>query len=204
MGYADGMDGEVMRLFVAAEIPAGVRAALRRMQDILRRADARVTWVPPENIHLTLLFLGDVAGGGAPDRVALLRQLLDATVARHAPLVLAADGAGCFGSPRSPRVLWAGLADANGALARLQADLTGAIRAAGFVVEARPFHAHLTLGRVKAARPAAAAALTSLLESAKTTAFGTVPVGSLRLMRSRLEPQGARYETVHEAVLTGG
>jgi 2'-5' RNA ligase len=190
-------DSDVLRLFVAVEIPGAVRAALAAAQARLRAGDARVGWVPPENIHLTLAFLGDTFQA----RVPALQAALDRAVSGFASFSVEVRGLGAFGAPRSPRVIWAGLEDASGLLAGLHAALAERLTEAGVVLEARPFHAHLTLGRVRSRR--GSDALTAAMASDKDTPFGALPVKQVLLMRSRLEARGAEYSILHSSPLKG-
>ncbi|MCX7005828.1 MAG: RNA 2',3'-cyclic phosphodiesterase [Kiritimatiellaeota bacterium] len=195
------MDGgeQVLRAFVAVEIPDEVRAALAAEQARLKKLGAHVGWAAPETIHITLLFLGDIFGA----QVAPLAAALDAVAAQHAPFELAVAGLGWFGPQNSPRVIWAGVSDPDGKLAALQRQIGEQARALGLRTEARPFHPHLTLGRTRPGGHAMLPALTAALRQANDTAYGQCVVDSVRLMQSRLEPAGARHSLLHAAVLKG-
>jgi RNA 2',3'-cyclic 3'-phosphodiesterase len=188
---------EVIRSFVAVEISDEVREELKAFQQDLKKAGARVGWVAPENIHLTLVFLGDVFRS----QVEPLANALDAVAAQTAPFRYDVAGSGFFGSPRSPRVLWVGVNEQGHTVAGLQARVAAAVRGLGLEVEDRPFHAHVTLGRVHTRD--GVDELTSLLASAKSTNYGSVEVHRLRLMQSHLEHQGVRYSVLHESALKG-
>ncbi len=190
-------DDDVIRAFVAIEISEPVRAGLKSLQLKLKQANAKVGWVAPENIHLTVAFLGDVFGA----RLIRLGSLLDAVAASFAPFPFEVLGTGFFGSPESPRVLWADVREPTGALARLQEQVAAVARSLEIGVEDRPFAPHLTLGRVRAR--AGVGELTSRLESASNTSFGSVEVERLLLMQSHLEHHGVRYSILHESRLQG-
>jgi 2'-5' RNA ligase len=91
-----------VRLFVAAELPAGHRASLAGVCERGRRGGVR--WVPAENVHLTLKFLGEVDEGMVPD----VEEALAAVAVAARPFALALEGGGCFPNARSPRVIWVG------------------------------------------------------------------------------------------------
>ena len=188
-----------LRLFVALDPPDSTRAALASLQDELRRSagphSREVKWVPAENLHLTLQFLGAVADEALPAVAAAVA----AAAAASRPLDLSIQGAGAFPSPRRPRVLWAGLAGALEAAAALVRDLGARLAPLGFPPEARPWSAHLTLGRARDPRgsPRLAPALLGLAapppapwRSAEVTLF-----------RSHLSPRGPRYEPLARAPL---
>ena len=188
---------DVLRAFMALELNPDVRDRLARLQAEWKKAGARVSWVAPDNLHLTLVFLGDIFRS----RLAELAQALDLAATGHPPFHFTAAGAGFFGSPRAPRVLWAGVHDPEGRITALQTDIAAAVRKLGFHLEARPFSAHLTLGRVRNSH--GADALTSRVTSATSIAFGTVEVRRVRLMQSHLCHQGVNYTVIHEAYLKG-
>src|ERR1051325_10519980 len=107
---------EASRTFICIEMPASIRGRLERLQDELRRVDARASWVKPSNIHLTVKFLGDVRRAKLDDVVAATRRATGSC----SPFQVSVGGAGCFPSARNPSVLWVGLAQAPEALRNLR------------------------------------------------------------------------------------
>lgn len=188
---------DVLRAFIAVEISDEVRAGLAALQDDLKTCGARVGWVAPQNIHLTLVFLGDIFRA----QIEPLEASLGEVSAAAAPFVFNVVGTGFFGPPRSPRVLWVGIDDSSLALSRFQADIAASVRGLGLHVEDRPFVPHLTLGRVRAR--VAVDELTSTLALARNTAYGLVNVRRLLLMQSHLEHCGVRYSIIREMPLKG-
>ncbi|HOW97612.1 MAG TPA: RNA 2',3'-cyclic phosphodiesterase [Kiritimatiellia bacterium] len=188
---------EVLRAFIALEISDEVRAALDRLQRDLMRGEARVGWVTPARIHLTLAFLGDIFAAQLPG----LADALDAVAEGCPPFAFDVAGTGAFGPPKSPRVVWAGVEEPTGALVRLQAAAAVAVTGLGFRIEERAFHPHLTLGRVRDRR--GAADLTSRLESFRTLRCGRVEVRRVLLLQSVLSSQGAEYRVRHSSELKG-
>jgi 2'-5' RNA ligase len=185
-------DGK-LRLFVAAELPDSIRDALTTRQQALRRrltGDA-VRWTRPEGMHLTLKFLGDVAG----ERLEALGDGLATALAGRQVLRLRLAGVGSFGGPRSLRVIWVGLdGDANG-LAALAAAMDAALASLGFPRERRPFAGHLTLGRVRErVAPAARAALYRDLVAMPAPAPQNFRIEAVALVRIILGPGGACYQ----------
>lgn len=184
-----------MRLFFAVNLPADERDRLYGAVAPLRAAGLPVRWVPPENLHVTLWFLGTVP----QPRVAAVREAGARAAAGVGAFDLRLEGVGAFPNARRPRVIWIGVADAE-PLRRLHAALGRALAPLGFAPEDRPFQPHVTLGRVRDnARPAD---LARFGELAGAVAYaGAFPVHSLDLMRSELSPQGARYERIGAAPL---
>jgi 2'-5' RNA ligase len=190
---------QVLRAFIAVDTPPDIRAALAVEQARLKKLGANVGWVAPDNLHITLLFLGDLLGA----QVAPLAAALDAVAGLCTPFELTVAGLGWFGPPRSPRVVWAGVSDAGERLVFLQKQIEEQARALELRSETRPFHPHLTLGRVRPGGHAALPALTRALEQANDTAYGRCAVGTVRLMQSRLGPGGAQHSLLHESILKG-
>lgn len=132
----------VGRLFLGIDLPLDDRLALATMLEPLTPFPGRT--VPPENWHITVRFLGrteDVA----LDR--MLHALDEATLG--SPFHIRLAGLGAFPRPRRASVLWMGVDDEAGGLIRLNQVAEDAAQAAGFAAEERPFHAHLTLSRIR-------------------------------------------------------
>jgi len=189
---------DLIRAFIAVEINADTRAALVRMQKRLAQAQGHVGWTKPENIHCTLIFLGDVPAGKIP----AIAGALSATAADCRAFEVEAAGLGCFGPARAPRIIWAGLQPAE-PLVEMQRQLCRAMPredAAASECEQK-FHPHLTIGRVRSSRNAAA--LLAAVERHAAAVFGAVPVARILLMESRLGPSGPAYRPLHTADLAG-
>ena len=185
----------LVRLFLAVELTAETRAALARAQGRLRQERARVGWMAAENLHITMAFLGDTE----PTKVEPMQTALDAVGRTVAPFSCRIEGLGNFGSPRAPRVIWAGVSAGAEPLTRLQAGIAAAVAQQGLALEEREFHAHVTLGRVRSARDAGT--LLAAMEALQARAFGDVPVNRFVLMRSELLPEGPRYAVLHPVPL---
>lgn len=190
-----------VRTFIAINLPAEVRRRLGAFQEQLRQAapGQGVRWTEPEQIHLTLRFLGNVPEPELPQ----LSQALTQACQSARPFELEAQGAGAFPDLKRPRILWIGLVGAVTALVQLQAAVLEATRNWG-ELEDRPFHPHLTLGRVKTPEPRLLARLSAALQQASSAAFGQWPVHQVELMRSDLSPAGPRYTVLAEARLGPG
>lgn len=169
------------RLFIAVPVDDGVKENLERVGTA---ANARgVSWVRPENMHLTLAFLGEVE----ERRVSVLEDVIyAATEDNLAPLQLRAQGLGAFPDEEKARVLWAGLDGDVPRLIELQARLVAELKGAGFEVDSKKFRPHITLARFRWPQP-----LPSRL--ARLQEFGEWNATELQLIESHLRPTGARY-----------
>ncbi|HXO42445.1 MAG TPA: RNA 2',3'-cyclic phosphodiesterase [Thermoanaerobaculia bacterium] len=201
-----------MRLFVALEIPEPVRREVRRRVAGLRERLPRARWVDPDVLHLTLLFLGEVA----PELVADLAGRLGQAFAAHPALPLRLAGGGTFPAGRPARVAWIGVAGPP-ELAPLQAAVVRAARealelpassgapatarAAAALREAgdRPFQPHVTLARCPSPWPRGAA---EKFAAAFPAEIGPPFVADRGvLVESRLSPRGPRYRHLAELPL---
>ncbi len=185
----------LLRTFIAVKLADDVPAALGQLSGDLAPSwsPRAVSWVRPENIHLTLRFLGDTAA----DLMPALGAGLDAVAAAAPPFFLQLDGLGCFPNPRRPRVIWVGLRDPEGCLALLKEAVERMLLPWGWEREERPFRPHLTLGRV---RERTVPPTGDWMRQPPDRSF---EVEALHLMESRLQPAGAKYVTVHSAPLGG-
>jgi 2'-5' RNA ligase len=188
---ADDRKSLSLRLFFAVELSREVREAAAAHVSRLRRdfPGARVSWPRPENLHLTLKFLGEVEA----TRVDSLWEAAAVAGAGVGPFSLTIEGTGTFPTHGLARVLWLGVRDGSDQLARLQFRLDKECAQAGFPRESKPFKPHLTLARLRALqRPEIVAALS---ETHRGTPFGphAFQVTDFVLMRSELGPGGSRY-----------
>ena len=180
---------------MALNLPLSVREAIVRATEPLRAAAPALAWVDAPRLHLTVKFLGEQPAS----MVSGLTDVLADVAARHRPFTLDLKGVGAFPNFRRARVVWLGV-DADPRLELLQHDVESYCERIGHAVEGRPFRPHLTLARVR--RPLPESTLRSLARAARSVSYHTeVDVSSIDLMRSRLEPQGARYELVRALTL---
>jgi 2'-5' RNA ligase len=179
-----------MRLFLAAFPPPSACAQLESaLRDLHRACPARVRWIRAEEVHLTLVFLGEIA----PERLAALAEAVSAVAPRHPVLQMSFGERGAFPTLDRPRVLWLGL-HGDKRLPGLQHGLAEATRP--FVAAPEPpgrFHPHLTLGRVKPAAPPDLRALAAWWRGQTVTLAGQWRVERILLMRSEPGSAGARY-----------
>ncbi len=180
-----------LRLFIAFETPPAVKEAAFELITRLRGAGADVSWERDEKLHCTLKFLGSTPEDRIPD---ITRSLW--AVALVTPVFrVRYRGLGCFPSRRDPRIVWAGIENDGGELARLHAGIEAAMETLGYAKEERAFRPHLTLGRVRS--PRNSRKLIEILETL-TLSTDTFPVADIRLMSSETRPSGSVY-TVREA-----
>ena len=183
-----------IRAFIAVEIDEETRRALAKTQGMLRLAGAHVAWVAPENIHVSMVFLGDTVA----DTIPRIIGEIDAAAAITTPFTFEVVALGTFGRIDAPRVIWAGVRSPE-AIQALQGSIADGMRSLQIPLEARKFVPHLTLGRVKSLR--GCRELADVIRSERETCFGRVFASRVVLMRSVLKPAGAEYSVLHEAKL---
>jgi 2'-5' RNA ligase len=186
-----------MRCFVAVELSDEIRRQLGALQRRHAALDRAVRWTPPEQIHLTLKFLGDVPDSLLPQVCAAMESAAES----QSPVEFEVKGAGCFPPGGAPRVFWAGVEEPSGALARLRDACEAAFVPLGYPRENRAFSPHLTLARVKDFR-----AGRSIRDAAAREAgfrAGRQRAGEIILFESVLAPAGATYRPLARAPLGG-
>jgi 2'-5' RNA ligase len=191
----------VIRAFVAVLLDDGLRERVAAVIERLRPLARAVAWVPPRNLHVTLQFLG----GQSEERLQEAEAALAEVAAESAPVDVTFHGVGAFPGMERPRILWVGLAQGALEVRGLQARVVEALAARGFPREERPWHPHLTIGRVhdeRRWRREAGPPLRTALAQAAATTFGVLRIADVALMRSDLSPAGARY-TVRRALPLG-
>ena len=180
-----------MRLFVAVDVSDDTRAQLANVREQLEstlartRKPPRITWVKPENAHVTMRFIGEVA----EDTAAAIRTALNGDFTCP-EFEVRWSTAGAFPGGRSPRVVWIGATAGAEELSQLAQAVNDRLTAVIGPGESRPFKAHLTVGRVK--DPGAGVDWPQML-SAVRAGTTTSLVDHVTLYLSRTSPKGPTY-----------
>jgi 2'-5' RNA ligase len=181
-----------MRSFIAIEIPSEIKSALLDLQNDLRGAGADVAWTNPDNIHLTLKFLGEID----KKLISEVEKVCVETIADVPPFKLSINGTGVFPNARHPRILWVGLGGEVERLERLQEQLDERLVGIGFENEEKDFQPHLTVGRIRSNKN-----LRELLARSDGYTLPTFSfvVQEIVLMKSDLLPSGACHSELARA-----
>ena len=182
-----------MRLFIATPISRQVETELANIIYQLKNVAGNVKWVKPENIHLTIKFLGNTD----ESLVGHLSEIIDETSRETKILEFRISKLGGFPNLIRPRALWAGLDGDYSELERLASSVDERVHKLGYEKETRKFRAHLTLGRVK--KPQAMPQLADFIEKYRIEAM-PFQIDRLPLFKSTLTPRGPIYERLHEAL----
>jgi 2'-5' RNA ligase len=183
---------ETIRAFIAFELPPAVISLLDKVQQDLERLKIRARWVRPENVHLTLKFLGDIN----PDHIDKIGAEMTAAAFESPPVTLSVRGVGVFPGIKRPRVIWVGLGGDIRSLFAFQSRLEEKLAGAEFPKDKRPFRAHLTLGRIKqAARPAV---IRQMITDYARLSSDEFICDQVFLFKSDLKPSGAVYSKLKQ------
>ena len=184
-----------MRLFVALAISEEVRRQVALLIGELRERERALRWVNPQNLHITLKFIGDVPA----DRVPVVCETL-ASAETGQRLSLEFNGLGCFPDARRPSVVWVGITSSP-QLSSLASHIDQALATIGVPPEEKPFIPHLTIARIKERRgsPAFAASF----DRKGRRSFGVMSAGEFQLMESKLKSGGAEYTTLRSFPFAG-
>jgi 2'-5' RNA ligase len=190
----------LLRVFIAIEIPAPVCDAIQKQTARLRQllGNDLIRWVPAQNMHLTLRFIGDTT----TSHLDFLKQLLLREAESHPQFSLQLGGLGSFPNSRKPSLIWIGI-HAPSDLTSLQRNIEARAVRLGYAQEERAFLPHLSIGRVRQnVSPPELQKIRTLLDTIQLGNIGTARVDSIHLFKSDLTPSGAIYTKLFSAPLS--
>lgn len=179
-----------LRLFIAIDIPEHIKREIGELIDILKKYDTDVKWIIPENIHITLKFLGATS----ETLVTQIRESLLPIVSSYEPFYINIQSTGVFPNEKYPRVLWIGIVDSD-LLKELRDSIENTLSLLGFRRDDKEFHPHLTLGRVRAQK--GMISLMKELTLFRDKRFGDFLIDQVKLMKSELKSKGAEYTCLY-------
>ncbi len=180
-----------IRTFLAFDLEnPDVKNKLTQAQALAAQTGADLKLVEPENIHITVRFLGDIQ----PSMVDKIHEEMKQV--QFLPFNARISGLGVFPDLRFPRVLWAGITEGADQLRSVFSQIEPRLRALGFAPDSKGFSPHLTIARVRSSRNKAQ--LAEFVKKNTKLDFGTVNAQCLRLKRSELKPTGPVYSTLRE------
>jgi 2'-5' RNA ligase len=184
-----------LRTFIAAPLGKQIRDRCAALQEGFANSGVSAKWVEHENLHVSLLFLGEVDDRDVP---RLCREVA-AVCAEQPAFAMTVEGVGCFPNPRRPRVFWAGVSDGTDELVALHDALEPPLLALGcYRREERQYTPHVTLGR---SRSDGGEGVAAALARAHDWHGGTVEVREIHVLSSQLTPQGPIYAVLSRAKL---
>ncbi len=184
-----------MRAFIGMALPQEVRESLGALQRELAKTGGDVKWVEPKNLHLTLKFLGEMS----EEQCQTLEQILKTVAQHHAACSLSLGALGAFPTLNAPRVIWVDVVEGKQAVEELAQAIEQASRTVGLIGEARPFAAHITLGRVRS--PRGHEALVNALRFISWQPPSAWRADRISLYQSRLGSGGPTYTVLTDVPL---
>jgi len=179
-----------MRVFIAIDIDDKIRKAIADLQkQIVSKVDVKkgdLKWVEPNNIHLTLKFLGEISD----EQVIEVSEIAKTVAQAHQKFNLEIESVGSFGG-RSAKIVWVGAGKGTDALLALQKDLDDLLAQTGYPKEEREFSAHLTLCRVN--HPIAGLKIGEAIAQFSHLKLGSIAADALCVYQSQLTPAGPNY-----------
>lgn len=181
-----------IRSFIAIPLSPEVQRSAKRLMRDLRQEKDGIKWVPEDNLHLTLKFLGEVIDRDVPAVCLAIRN-----VCQHIdPFVLEFAGAGGFPTSDRPRVIWAGIVNGSEPLVALVSALETELAKLGFKPEPRDYRPHLTLGRVKSSSRAAGDEVIERVQRYADRKLGAMAADQVKLIASFLDREGPTYNVM--------
>jgi len=185
-----------LRTFIAIDLGKPIRDRLVALQEALGRSAPGVKWVEPDNLHVTLLFLGEVD----QREIAEVCRVVSETAASQPAFALTVGGTGCFPNARRPRILWAGLSAGTPEVVALHDALEPPLLELGcYRREERKYSPHVTLGRIRSERPPDG--LEKALAKHQAWHAGETTISEIHVMASELTPNGPTYTVLSRAAL---
>ncbi|MDD4872242.1 MAG: RNA 2',3'-cyclic phosphodiesterase [Kiritimatiellae bacterium] len=185
---------DLIRAFIAVEINSDIKGKINLLQERFRLMGIRAGWVKSANMHLTLVFMGDI-NNEISNKVC---TVMDTVASAEKPFFCEVRGLGYFGKRDKPRVVWADVTGDARFLVDVQNRIYTSIRPLGIQMDDRPFVPHLTIARIRS--PVDVGKLVMGIEEHKEDYFGKFDVNNLILVKSELEADGPKYTILHRSV----
>jgi len=180
------------RGFIAIDIPTNKK--LLEMENEINNSGADLKLVEPENIHVTIKFLGDTD----EEKIDEIEEIIKNSAKDFKPFNIKLKGSGVFPNKNYMKVIWIGLENAE-SIGEIAKKIDKQLQSLGFEPEKRGFSAHLTIARVKS--PRNKEKLIQIIEKYQDVEFATIDVNSVKLKKSDLTPKGPIYTNLREVKL---
>lgn len=188
-----------MRAFIAIELPKEIKTILTKTQEKLKSSEADIKWVEPENIHLTLKFLGEIN----EEQLNKITKIITNIASSKEPFHINLSCIGAFPDIKYPRVIWAGSDKSEFELKTIVKELENKIQKIGIPKEGRAFSSHITLGRVRSGlnKDKLKQKLEELSKVAIAGETAEFEANKITLFKSTITSKGPVYEAIHRASL---
>ena len=186
----------IMRAFIAIELPAQIKKVLAGVQNELKTSLPKISWVQPDNLHLTVKFLGEITDTQANG----VRELMAAALKTTPPFTINLSQLGAFPDLRRPRIIWAGSWETPAQLDQLVQKIQSGCLSLKIPLETRIYKTHVTLARIK--NPVRETILAAALKAAQNTFAAQalkINFKGITLFQSVLNAGGPIYSIVDRA-----
>jgi RNA 2',3'-cyclic 3'-phosphodiesterase len=187
-----------IRSFLAFELSLDIKKKIEIISDEIKKSNLPVRWIKPENIHITLIFLGDIEENVIGDIKEKVEKARDKKISYKVRL----EGLGVFPNIKRPRVIWVGLGGDIDRLSDLRDTIQSGLNGLGFVPERRPFKPHLTIGRFKK-QINGTSGIKDILDRHHDSISDVYCLKELILFKSDLKPKGPEYTKMYTWTLGG-
>jgi 2'-5' RNA ligase len=188
-----------MRTFIAIELPREIKDLLAKVQEELNSSQADVKWVQPQNIHLTLKFLGEIE----EKKIDKINKIIEDIAGEKKYFPIRISNLGAFPKINFPRVIWVGIDKGDEEVKEIAKKLEEGLAKIGIQREDKPFSSHITIGRTRSAlnREKLIQRLNDLANKLQEENLEFV-VKKITFFKSTLTPKGPVYEVLKETNLT--
>lgn len=183
----------VVRCFISIELDEYIKRKISELIDFLRKYEADIKWVEPENLHLTLKFLGNTQ----LEKIQIIKEVLTNISKKIFPFYIKIQGIGFFPNKKYPRVLWVGLENKE-KIIDIQKKIEADMSKIGYKKEEREFDPHITIGRTRSFTKISN--LLECLDDYKKYDFGTLFVDRINIMKSDLTSKGPIYTKLTDVI----
>lgn len=183
-----------LRCFIAIDIPKEIKENISEVINLLSKYGADIKWVKPENLHITLKFLGKTQDL----LISKIKEELSHVISLYSPFLVRIYGTGVFPEIKRPRIIWIGVENTN-VLVSLKKDIEESMFMLGYQKEDKMFSPHLTIGRIRSQKDIQN--IIAVLNNFKDRFFGNIMIESIKLMKSDLKPEGAEYTCLSDFML---
>lgn len=183
-----------IRSFISINLDEILKREIDNLLMDFKKYNFDVKWVPAENLHITLKFLGHIS----EETLERVKERLYEIASFFKPFRLRFNGIGFFPDRKRPRVIWIDISDSD-VLKNLQDMIEERLAEIGLAREERGFSPHLTIGRIRSLRDRER--LVGIVETIKDREFGIIDVDRVSLMKSDLRPGGAQYSVIAEFLM---
>lgn len=183
-------DKNVARVFIASSLNEEAKNLIKDIQSNIKKLNCQIKWVKPENVHLTLKFLGNIES----DRIDELKKLVQSTSKMTQSIKSDLFNLGAFPNSQKPKILWVGLSDNESKIAQLAETIETSLSTIGFSKEKRSFKPHVTIGRVRSFKNIKPLSETISQFSVKNAVAQNID--NITIYKSTLTPTGPIYEVL--------